>query len=193
MEFMVTFTSRSGKIIAAVFILIFGGAAASTAATSGLVDGLRGIGVTAFLVTVVYAAFWRPRLIIRETGVNVRNIVMTHEIEWGAITRIDTKWGLALFLGTKRINVWAAPAPSRYAAMFASRDQGQHLPESTYLAGTVRPGDLVTSDSGGAAALVRRHWERRGDDRALVETRFSIPMVIALSVSGAAAAAALLV
>jgi hypothetical protein len=79
------------------------------------------------------------------------------------------------------------------AAMFASRDQGQHLPESTYLAGTVRPGDLVTSDSGGAAALVRRHWERRGDDRALVETRISIPMIVALSVSGAAAAAALLI
>ena len=193
MEFMITFTSRSGKIIAAVFILVFGGAAATTAATSGLVDGIRGIGITAFLVTVVYAAFWRPRLIIRETGVNVRNIVTTHEIEWGAISRIDTKWGLTLFLGTKRINVWAAPAPSRYAAMFASRDQGQHLPESTYLAGTVRPGDLVTSDSGGAAALVRRYWERRGDDRALVETRISIPMIVTLSVSGAAAAAALLI
>lgn len=191
MEFMTTFTSRSGKILAVVFILVFGGAAASTAATSGLIDGLRGIAVTAFLALAVYATFWRPRLIIRETGVNVRNVVTTHEIEWGAVTRIDTKWGLTLFLGTKRINIWAAPAPSRYAAMVASRDQGQHLPESTYLAGTVRPGDLVTSDSGGAAALVRRHWERRGDDRALVETRVNIPLLVALIVLGAAAAAAL--
>jgi hypothetical protein len=193
MEFMTTFTSRSGKIIAAVFTLVFGGAAASTAATGGLVDGLRGIGVTAFFVTVVYATFWRPRLIIRDTGVNVRNVVASHEIEWGAITRIDTKWGLTLFLGKRRIHVWAAPAPSRYAAMTASRDQGQHLPESTYLAGTVRPGDLVTTDSGGAAAIVRRFWERRGDDQSLVESRVSGPMVIALSVTGVAAAAALLI
>jgi hypothetical protein len=193
MEFMITFTSRSGRIIAAVFIAVFGGAAATTAATSELVDGLRGIGVTAFLVVVVYAAFWRPRLIIRETGVNVRNIIASHEIEWGAITRIDTKWGLTLFLGKRRINVWAAPAPSRYAAMTASRDQGQHLPDSTYLAGTVRPGDLVTTDSGGAAALVRRHWERRGDDRSLVETRTSVPMIVALSASAATAAAALFI
>ena len=191
MEFMTTFTSRSGKIIAAVFIVVFGGAAATTAATSGLVDGLRGFGVTAFLATAVYATFWRPRLIIRDTGVNVRNVITTHEIEWGAITRIDTKWGLTLFLGKRRINVWAAPAPSRYAAMSASRDQGQHLPESTYLAGTVRPGDLVTTDSGGAAALVRRFWERRGDDKALIESRVSAPMVIALIVSATAAAAAL--
>jgi hypothetical protein len=191
MEDMTTFTSRSGKILAVVFILVFGGAAASTAATSGLVDGLRGIVITAFLALAIYATFWRPRLIIRESGVNVRNVVATHEIEWGAITRIDTKWGLTLFLGTKRINVWAAPAPSRYAAMVASRDQGQHLPESTYLAGTVRPGDLVTSDSGGAAALVRRHWERRGDDSARVETRVDIPLLVALIVLGAAAAAAL--
>jgi hypothetical protein len=193
MEFMTTFTSRSGRIIAVVFILVFGGAAASTAATSGLVDGLRGIAVTAFFVTVVYAAFWRPRLIIRESGVNVRNVIVTHEIEWGAITRIDTKWGLTLFLGKRRINVWAAPAPSRYAALTASRDQGQYLPETTYLAGTVRPGDLVTTDSGGAAALVRRHWERRGNDQSLVESRVSGPMVIALSVTAAAAAIALLV
>ena len=188
---MTTFTSRSGKILAVVFIVVFSGAAASTAATSGLVDGLRGIAISAFLALTIYAAFWRPRLIIRDTGVNVRNVIATHEIEWGAITRIDTKWGLTLFLGAKRINVWAAPAPSRYAAMVASRDQGQHLPESTYLAGTVRPGDLVTSDSGGAAALVRRHWERRGEDRGLVETRVSIPLFIALAVLGTAAAAAL--
>lgn len=191
MESMTTFTSRSGKILAVVFVLVFGGATASTAATSGLIDGLRGFGVTAFLATIVYATFWRPRLIIRETGVNVRNVVSSHEIEWGAITRIDTKWGLTLFLGKRRINVWAAPAPSRYAAMTASRDQGQHLPESTYLAGTVRPGDLVSTDSGGAAALVRRHWERRGDDRALVESRVSGLSVLALCVSAAAAAAAL--
>ncbi|MDP4586010.1 MAG: PH domain-containing protein, partial [Microbacteriaceae bacterium] len=63
---------------------------------------------------------------------------------------------------------------------------------STYLAGTVRPGDLVTTDSGGAAALVRRHWERRGDDKSRVESRVSVPMVVALGVSAAAAAAALI-
>jgi hypothetical protein len=188
---MTTFVSRSGRVLAVVFILVFSGAATTTAATGNLVDALRGVSVTAFLALSIYATFWRPRLIIRETGVNVRNIVTTHEIEWGAIKRIDTKWGLTLFLGTKRINVWAAPAPSRYAAMFASRDQGQHLPETTYLAGTVRPGDLVTSDSGGAAALVRRHWERRANDSARVESRVNVQLVIALSILATAAATAL--
>lgn len=191
MENMTTFVSRSGRILAVVFVLVFGGAAATTAATGDIVDALRGASVTAFLALAVYAALWRPRLIIRETGVNVRNIVTTHEIEWGAIDRIDTKWGLTLYLKNRRISVWAAPAPSRYAAMIASRDQGQHLPETTYLAGTVRPGDLVTSDSGGAAALVRRHWERRPNDSARVESRVNVRLVIALSVLGAAAASAL--
>lgn len=192
MEGMTTFVSRSGRILAVVFVLIFGGAAAATAATSGVIEGLRGIGIAAFLALAIYAAFWRPRLIIRETGVNVRNVVTTHEIEWGAITRIDTKWGLTLYLGKRRIAVWAAPAPSRYAAMVASRDQGQHLPESTYLAGTVRPGDLVTTDSGGAAALVRRNWERRGEDRGFVETRVNVVLIVGLCVLGATAAAALI-
>jgi hypothetical protein len=191
MENMTTFVSRSGRILAVVFVLVFGGAAATTAVTGDIVDALRGASVTAFLALAVYAALWRPRLIIRETGVNVRNIVTTHELEWGAIDRIDTKWGLTLYLKNRRISVWAAPAPSRYAAMIASRDQGQHLPETTYLAGTVRPGDLVTSDSGGAAALVRRHWERRTNDSARVESRVNVRLVIALSVLGAAAATAL--
>jgi hypothetical protein len=188
---MTTFVSRSGRILAVVFVLVFSGAAATTAATGDIVEALRGVSVTAFLALSIYAAFWRPRLIIRETGVNVRNIVATHEIEWGAIERIDTKWGLTLFLKNRRISVWAAPAPSRYAAMFASRDQGQHLPETTYLAGTVRPGDLVTSDSGGAAALARRHWERRTNDSARVESRVNIQLIAALIVLGIAAAAAL--
>jgi hypothetical protein len=191
MENMTTFVSRSGRVLAVVFVLVFTGAAATTAATGDIVDALRGVSITAFLALAIYAAFWRPRLIIRETGINVRNIVATHEIEWGAIERIDTKWGLTLFLKNRRISVWAAPAPSRYAAMFASRDQGQHLPETTYLAGTVRPGDLVNSDSGGAAALVRRHWERHTNDSARVESRVNLGLIIALCVLGALAATAL--
>ena len=186
-----TFVSRSGRILAAVFILVFAGAAATTAATATVDEGIRGIVIAAFLAATIYAAFWRPRLIIREHSVNVRNVVTSHEIEWGAIDRIDTKWGLTLFVGTQRISVWAAPAPSRYAAMFASRDQGSHLPESTYLAGTVRPGDLVSADSGGAAALIRRHWERRKLDNGRIETRVHIPFLVTLCVLGAAALAAL--
>lgn len=186
-----TFVSRSGRILAAVFILVCAGAAATAATTASVDEGIRGIVIAAFLTTTIYAAFWRPRLIIREHSVNVRNVVTSHEIEWGAIDRIDTKWGLTLFVGKKRISVWAAPAPSRYAAMFASRDQGSHLPESTYLAGTVRPGDLVSTDSGGAAALVRRHWERREPDHGRVESRVHVPLLVTLCVLGAAALAAL--
>ncbi len=192
MEVMTTFVSRSGRILAVLFIAVFAAAAGTTAATSSGIDGLRGVVVSTFLAATVYATFWRPRLIVRAGSVNVRNVLTTHEIEWGVITRIDTKWGLTLHVGERRISVWAAPAPSRYAAMLASRDQGQHLPATTYLSGTVRPGDLVTSDSGGAAAIVRRHWERRGTDRGLVETRVNVPLAVALGVLGAAAAAALI-
>ena len=191
MEGMTTFVSRSGRVLSVVFIIVCAAATATTIATGSLVDGLRGVSVSAFLATTIYAAFWRPRLIVREGSVNVRNVIVTHEIEWGAISRIDTKWGLTLFVGRKRISVWAAPAPSRYAAMVASRDQGQHLPESTYLAGTVRPGDLVTTDSGGAAAIVRRHWEKRSSDSGLVESRVNGGLAVLLVLLGAAAAAAL--
>jgi hypothetical protein len=55
---------------------------------------------------------------------------------------------------------WGAPAPGRHTALFASKDQGEHLPESSYLIGTVRPGDLINTESGAAAAYLGRELER---------------------------------
>jgi hypothetical protein len=47
-----------------------------------------------------------------------------------------------------------------------------NLPESSYGAGgTVRPGDLMSSDSGQAAALVRSRWEQVRDAGLLDDAR----------------------
>lgn len=186
------FVSRSGRVLAAITAAVLSLAAATSLSPVDVGALLRVLPVVAFGCAVLYVAFWRPSLDVDESGVTVRNLVSTHEIEWGAITRIDTKWGLTLVTDRRTVSVWAAPAPGRHAAMFASRDQGTHLPESTYLAGTIRPGDLVTSESGGAAAVVRREWERRHAGGGTRDDRhISTPLVVTLGVLGAAAAATL--
>jgi hypothetical protein len=186
------FVSRSGRVLAAITAAVLGLAAATSLSPFDVGALLRVLAVVGFGCTVLYVAFWRPSLDVGDNGVTVRNLVSTHHIEWGAIARIDTKWGLTLVTDRRTVSVWAAPAPGRHAALLASRDQGTHLPESTYLAGTVRPGDLVTSESGGAAAVVRREWERRHADAGGRDDRhISAPLVVALGVLGTAAAAAL--
>lgn len=188
---MTTFVSRSGRILAAVTIGVFGLALATTLTPATTADLARGLAVYGFLSLVVYAAFWRPRVEVSEDGIVVRNPISEHHIEWGAIARIDTKWGLTLYLDDRRVSVWAAPAPGRHTTFTATRDLGSHLPESTYLSGTVRPGDLISTESGGAAALVRRHWERRTSDFGRATRTLSFGLIGALVLFGVAAGVAL--
>jgi hypothetical protein len=188
---MTTFVSRSGRVLSAVTVGVFALAVGTTLFPFTASGFIRAVAVFGFLSATMYAAFWRPRLDVTETGVVVTNLLATHTIDWGAIHLIETKWGLTLWVTGRRISVWAAPAPGRYTTFTASKDLGTHLPESTYLAGTVRPGDLASTESGGAAAVVRRQWERRTPDDGRVVTTYSIGIAVVLGVTGLCAALAL--
>ncbi|MFM2412509.1 MAG: hypothetical protein RLZZ587_842 [Actinomycetota bacterium] len=191
MVFMTSFVSRSGRVLAGVTVGVFAVALATTLSTFTAEGFVRGLAVFGFLTMSLYVGFWRPRLDVDDEGVTVRNPFTEYRIGWGAIDRIDTKWGLTLYLETRRISVWAAPAPGRHTTFTASRDLGSHLPESTYLAGTVRPGDLITTESGGAAAVVRREWERRHDGSERFESTHSIGLIAGVITLGIAAVLAL--
>ncbi|WP_353810373.1 PH domain-containing protein [Agromyces sp. SYSU T00194] len=123
----------------------------------------------ALLAFAAWAAYWRPSVRIDDEGVEVANVFRTTRVPWGQIRRIDTRYALMLETTHGRLSAWAAPAPGRYSLLFAQREHGTHLPESSYVAGTVRPGDLVSSDSGAAAYLVRRRWEELRDSDRLVD------------------------
>jgi hypothetical protein len=188
---MTTFVSRSGRVLSVVTVAVFGLAVGTTLFPFTADGFIRSVAVFGFLTVAVYAAFWRPQLDVTDEGVVVTNVFATHTVDWGAVHLIDTKWGLTLWVTGRRISVWAAPAPGRYTTFTASRDLGEHLPESTYLAGTVRPGDLASTESGGAAAVVRRQWERRTPDDGRVATTYSVGIAVALGVTGLGAALAL--
>jgi hypothetical protein len=109
---------------------------------------------------IAWLLFWNPSVRVSESGITVDNIFRKTELNWSAISRIDTKYSLTLETPEGIIRAWAAPAPSRYAAFMANRTESKHLPESSYVGeGLIRPGDLTTSDSGVAAVVIRRHWE----------------------------------
>jgi PH (Pleckstrin Homology) domain-containing protein len=112
---------------------------------------------------VVWLLMWSPSVTIAPSGVTVRNLLRTNEISWPAIQTIDTRFALTLQTTAGRIVAWSAPAPSRFAALRATRTELSGLPESSFAMGGIRPGDIPQTDSGLAALYVRRYWEQLRD------------------------------
>lgn len=113
---------------------------------------------------LVWILMWSPSVTIAPSGVTVRNLLRSSLITWPAIERVDTRFALTLYTKAGKITAWSAPAPSRFTAYrTAKTDSHRYLPESTYVGGAIRPGDIPSSDSGLAALYVRRYWEELRD------------------------------
>ncbi|MDQ1546769.1 MAG: hypothetical protein QOH69_1673 [Actinomycetota bacterium] len=111
----------------------------------------------------VWLLMWSPSVTIAPSGVTVRNLLRTNDISWPAIQTIDTRFALTLQTPAGKIVAWSAPAPSRFAALRATRTELADLPESSFAMGGIRPGDIPQTDSGLAALYVRRYWEQLRD------------------------------
>jgi hypothetical protein len=160
---MQIFRSRFGQVITwvALGIMVLAlWASVEEAGSWGFAQSLAPVGLC---LLFTWAGFYNPKIEVGEGKVRLVNVFRTIEIPIGAISRIDTRWALTLYCGEKRYTAWGATAPGRHTSFFATKDQGSHLPESTYLAGTVRPGDLIGSESGAPAAYIRRLWENLRD------------------------------
>lgn len=159
-----TLHSRFGRVLSIVVFAACAAALVLTVVQGRWVDALQLLPVFSLVALLTWAAFWRPAVIVTAAGVTFRNVIRTIQIAWPEIRRIDTKYALTLETSHGTVSAWAAPAPGRHSVFSAVRQDGANLPESSYLAGTVRPGDLITSDSGQAAYVIRTHWERLRDD-----------------------------
>jgi len=158
-----TLHSRFGRVLSIVVIAAFAAGLLVTAVQGRWLDALQVAPVFGLLGLLTWAMFWRPNVRVTASGVTLRNVLRTIEVAWPEIRRIDTKYALTLETAHGTATAWAAPAPGRHAVFSAVRQDGKNLPESSYLAGTVRPGDLITSDSGQAAYVIRKHWEQLRD------------------------------
>jgi hypothetical protein len=168
---MQIFRSRFGQVITWLVGLIMLLALVATGLQSGFWSIAVSIAPAALAVFITWMLFYNPRVEVTEAGVRLINVFREVFISWGAIDRIDTRWALTIYSGASKYSAWGAVAPGRHTALFATKDEGSHLPESTYLAGTVRPGDLITTDSGAAAAEIRRAWEKTRGQKLVSEVK----------------------
>ena len=149
------FRPAFGRVLSVIVVVI-----AATGIAGYLVAG-DPIGLVRYgwgpllLAAVALALFWFPRLSIAEHEVTVRNVFSTTHLPWPAITLVDTKWALTLHTVDRKVTVWASPAPNRYASQSATRSSAR-IASSNF---APRPGDLLETQGGAAAFVIRHHWE----------------------------------
>jgi Bacterial PH domain len=170
-----TLRSRFGRVLVVTIWAVLASIQVGLILQLQVVPVLRFTPVVALAAYLVWILLWSPSVTIAPSGVTIRNLVRTNDVSWPAIQRVDTRFALTLYTRAGRIVAWSAPAPSRFAALRAARTEVTNLPESTYAAGSIRPGDIPQSDSGLAALYVRRYWEQLRDsgylDSGVVEGR----------------------
>lgn len=155
--------SKFAQILGWAMWVVLTASSVMVGVTEGAWALLQTASAALFIGLLLHIVLIRPEVRVNDEGVAVVNPLQEVEVAWESIDRIDTKWGLTIFAGQRKVQAWSAPAPGRHSSLRSSKFEGRHLPESTYLAGTIRPGDLISSDSGAAAYTIRAEWERRRD------------------------------
>ena len=149
------FRPAFGRVLSVIVVVIAASGLAGYIVAGDLAGLARyGWGLL-LLATVALALFWFPKLSVAEHEVTVRNVFSTVHLPWPAITLVDTKWALTLHTSDRKVTVWASPAPNRYASQAATRSSAR-VASSNF---APRPGDLLETQSGAAAFVIRHHWE----------------------------------
>ena len=113
---------------------------------------LRSVPIGLVVAIMAFAAFWRPQMTVSASGVSIVNPFRRIELDWNAISRIDTRFALTLYASEQKVRVWAAPAPGVFrSAMLAKADFRNLTVESA-----PRTADAAGTASGDGAEIVRR-------------------------------------
>lgn len=124
----------------------------------------------ALFVLAVWAAFWRPCIKVSDGGVRLVNVTRTVDLPWPSVQSVTTRWALTLGTEYGTFTAWAAPAPSARSTVLTVRAFEKHAPRKAG-AEPPRASELLTTDSGAAADLVKRRWERLVEGGHLADAR----------------------
>lgn len=157
---MERFTSRFNRVMAvAAWVIV-------AAAIVGYVWAHGGMPQPLWLIPAALAAFlawawlWRPAVEVSDEGVTIVNLVRTVEVPWEALIQVDTQFALTLRTPRGTYTAWAAPAPGRTGTALARRREARAASAGVPGVGaSARPGDLVGTESGDAAAIIRTRWD----------------------------------
>ncbi|HEY5223585.1 MAG TPA: PH domain-containing protein [Microbacteriaceae bacterium] len=161
------FISRFNRVLAIVIWALTVVLMTTTLVTGGPNRALA-IVPSAFFGLFAWTALWRPYVRVSDASVRIRNVLRTIDVPWTALIQVDTRYALTLYTPGHEYAAWAAPAPGRTGTTMARRaEHNGRVDAAPTVGGRVRPGDLLASESGQAAQIVRDHWTTLRDSGAI--------------------------
>jgi hypothetical protein len=156
-----TFRSTFTRVLCAVVWAIIAVVAVGLLVTPAVTEAPALILVGALgAAALVAGILWSPSVTVDDDGVQVVNIAMRYRVPWAALIHVDTRYALQLHTPGRRIAVTAAPAPGAAGSLRAAR---AHRRSEDATTPQIRPGELPSTDSGRAAAMVRTRWHALRD------------------------------
>lgn len=156
----ITLHSRFNRIVAVV-VWVLSALALGTAVVSADPRFLSLYPAAALLAFFAWSALWRPGVSVGSDGVALRNVSHSVVVPWAALIRVETRYALTLSTPGGSFAAWAAPAPGLIGSLRARRRNGDR--EFRASGESLRAGDLIGTESGDAALIVREQWRRRLD------------------------------
>ncbi len=158
-----TFHSTTSRVIALVgwAAAVLGAVASVAIALGGRPARLFDLAPPRLLALLLWEAFWRPRVTVNDSGVQIVDIFRTTRIPWTTVIDVQTRWALTIVTPRRRYRASAAPAPGARARPLTGRAATQ---PALGRDGGVLVSDALGTDSGDAAAIVRATWRRLLDE-----------------------------
>ena len=111
---------------------------------------------SAFAINGVYLVIYRPKIILFDEGLVIRNPFQEFTFGWDRVDEIETRYSMSIQVDGKMIYAWAAPAPGRHhgRSVHPTEIRGMGIGAG----GIMRPGESPRSDSGVATYLAKLRW-----------------------------------
>ncbi|WP_375383853.1 PH domain-containing protein [uncultured Microbacterium sp.] len=119
----------------------------------------------ALIAFLAWVALWRPYVGVDDDGVTLQNVSHRVLVPWPALIHVDTRYALTLHTPGQKFVAWAAPAPGALSSAVAGRRAVNR--EAKAAGAVLRPGDLLGTESGDAATVVREQWQRRVESNSI--------------------------
>lgn len=149
-----SYRSRTNTALAvAVWVLAAAGAVAVAALSPGALHRVWVLVPLALVAVLAWEVFWQPRVTVDDDGVVLDELFHTVRIPWSIVVDVETQWALTIVAPHRRYRSSTAPAPGALARPAVGR-VGSDAPFDA------RISDVVGTDSGDAATIVRRRWQR---------------------------------
>lgn len=117
MSYTQVYRSGTAQALGALTVVICAAALASLGLRGGVRDLLRFAGPVLAVAWVAWFGYWRPRVVVDDEGVTLRNVLRSVHVPWIAVREVHGRYGLRVDTPDASYDAWAVAAPAGRARL----------------------------------------------------------------------------